>query len=68
MDNKSRKILVVLIILSLALGFWGGFWFTHDDKSDRLTSLKKLVNLDAGKPSDTDFITILERVNFSKLK
>ena len=55
MNNKSRKILILSIILSLVLGFWGGFWFTRDDKSDQLTLLKKLVNLDVGKPSDTDF-------------
>ena len=55
MNNKGRKILILSIVLSLTLGFLGGLWFTSDNNSDRLTTLKKLVNLDIGKPKDADF-------------
>src|SRR3989344_5509590 len=55
MDNKSRKILIISIILSLVLGFWGGFWFKAGTAPDVLAGAKKLINLELGKPSEIDF-------------
>src|SRR3989338_6800074 len=55
MDNKNRKVLIVSIILSLALGFWGGFWLRPESANNSLKEIKKLINLEAGKPSEVDF-------------
>src|SRR3989344_3063629 len=55
MDNKSRKIFIISIILSLALGFWGGFWLRPESANEGLVGIKKLINLEVGKPSEVDF-------------
>ena len=55
MNTNSRKILILSVILSLALGFSGGFWFKSDNTADSLKEIKKLINLEAGKPSEVDF-------------
>src|SRR3989344_2600935 len=55
MNINSRKILIVSIILSLALGFWGGFWLRPESANNSLKEIKKLINLEAGKPSEVDF-------------
>ncbi len=43
------------MIATLALGFWGGLWFKSGNSAEGLTVIKKLVNLEAEKPSDIDF-------------
>lgn len=55
MNIDSRKILIISVILSLALGFGGGFWLRPESANDGLKELKKLINLEAGKPSEVDF-------------
>ena len=55
MNINSRKILIVSIILSLALGFWGGFWLRPESANNSLKEIKKLINLEVGKPSEVDF-------------
>jgi len=51
----NRKTIIVVVIISLALGFLGGFWFKFGANGDGLLSIKKLINLDIGKPSNVDF-------------
>ncbi|MBI2068624.1 MAG: S41 family peptidase [Candidatus Yanofskybacteria bacterium] len=55
MNTNSRKILIISIILSLALGFSGGFWLRPESANNSLKEIKKLINLDDGKPSEVDF-------------
>ena len=57
----NRKTIIAVIIVSLALGFLGGFWFKSKENGDGLISIKKLINLDVGKPSNVDF-TLFWRV------
>lgn len=51
----NRKILIISIILSLAVGFSGGIWFKQTDSSSSISTVKKLVSLDNGKPNNVDF-------------
>ena len=52
---KSRQILIVSIIISLALGFSGGFWFQGAETANSLNIVKNLINKDAGQPENIDF-------------
>lgn len=52
---KTKQILIINIILSLALGFTGGFLFKNIDSGNSVTAVKKLVNLDDGRTQDIDF-------------
>lgn len=51
----NRKTITVVVLASLTLGFWGGFWLRPESANDGLKELKKLINLEAGKPSEVDF-------------
>ena len=51
----NRKIIPITILISLALGFAGGFWFKNLKTSNSLNPVKNLINLDQGKPENTDF-------------
>lgn len=51
----GRKTVIIIVIVSLTLGFAGGFLFKSKDSSDGLTLIKKLINLDIGQPNSVDF-------------
>ena len=51
----NRKTLILTVVISLALGFWGGFLFKTADVSGELSGAKNLVNPDSGKPEGVDF-------------
>lgn len=52
---KSRQILILSIIVSLALGFTGGFWLRDLNTANSLNAVKNLINPDSGKPENVDF-------------
>ncbi|KKS12959.1 MAG: Carboxyl-terminal protease [Candidatus Yanofskybacteria bacterium GW2011_GWA1_41_6] len=52
---KSRQILILSIIVSLALGFTGGFLFKDFGSGNSVATIKQLINLDNGKPENVDF-------------
>lgn len=51
----NRKTIILTVIVSLALGFWGGFSFKMAGTSGGLAGATKLINLDIGKPDEVDF-------------
>lgn len=56
MESIGRKILIASIIVSLAVGFGGGFLYAHKEGNGAVTAaLENLVNQDLGKPNDVDF-------------
>lgn len=63
MDNKSRKILIISIVLSLALGFLGGFYIKAGGTQESVNALRQLVNLDSKKPANVDFSLFWEVYN-----
>lgn len=54
MNALNRKILLLTILASLALGFAGGFFFFRSKEAID-TNLKQLINLDNGQPQNIDF-------------
>ena len=52
---RSKQILILSIIISLALGFTGGFWFQNLNTANPLKTVKNLVNPDQGKSENDDF-------------
>ncbi len=52
---KSRQILIISVIISLALGFTGGFWLQNLNTANSLSTVKNLINLDGGKSENVDF-------------
>lgn len=52
---RTKQILIIGIIISLALGFMGGFLFKDIKNGDSLTTVKKIVNIDKDKPEEVDF-------------
>jgi carboxyl-terminal processing protease len=56
MSESYRKILVITIILSLAVGFGGGFWFKGIKDKDRADEIiKEIINREDGAPKGVDF-------------
>ncbi|OGN01769.1 MAG: hypothetical protein A3I26_00970 [Candidatus Yanofskybacteria bacterium RIFCSPLOWO2_02_FULL_43_10] len=53
--TKTKQILIINIIVSLALGFTGGFLFKDFGSGNSVAAIKQLINLDNGKPEDVDF-------------
>ena len=52
---KTKQILIVSIVISLALGFVGGFLMQGFGKTNSLNVVKNLINKDAGQPENVDF-------------
>ncbi len=52
---RNRQILILSIIISLAIGFTGGFWFKNPNTTNSLNTIKNLINQDQGKPENIDF-------------
>jgi len=52
---KNKQILILSIVISLALGFTGGFWLRHLNTANSLSAVKNLINLDNSKPENVDF-------------
>lgn len=48
----TRKAVITIILISLALGFAGGLLFTRSDNFD---GIQTLIKLDEGKPKEVDF-------------
>src|SRR3989344_7721461 len=55
MNTFNRKILLITITISLALGFLGGFWIRDANTTNSSNVFKNLVNLDQGKQESIDF-------------
>ncbi|MBI2062388.1 MAG: S41 family peptidase [Candidatus Yanofskybacteria bacterium] len=54
MNEFNRKIFILTIIASLALGFAGGFLFIQLREKPE-AGLQQLINLESGKPENVDF-------------
>ena len=52
---KGKQVLILSIIISLALGFTGGFWFQNLGTASSLNIVKNLINKDSGQPENVDF-------------
>jgi len=52
---KAKQILILSIVISLAMGFMGGFLFKNLDNDGSLTTVKRLMNIDESKPENIDF-------------
>ncbi|MEX2091014.1 MAG: S41 family peptidase [Candidatus Paceibacterota bacterium] len=50
----DRKTIIIVVIVSLVLGFWGGFWF-QNGKGEGIAVVKNLINREEGKPAEADF-------------
>src|SRR5437016_5614704 len=50
----NKKFIPILIIISLAVGFGGGLWYSTTHGSS-LAVVQKLTNQDVGKPQNVDF-------------
>lgn len=60
MGLLGRKTLVIAIILSLGVGFGGGFWFSNLEASNPTPVLMELVNRNLGQPKEVDFALFWE--------
>lgn len=60
MGLLGRKTLVIAIILSLGIGFGGGFWFSNLEASNPTPVLMELVNRNLGQPKEVDFALFWE--------
>jgi len=61
MNFIKRKVLLTVIILSLVIGFSGGFWFSRYQTAKSLPVVKKLINQDRqGNLKDIDFALFWE--------
>lgn len=54
MNNLSRKILIISVILALGIGFSGGFLFGRSNNLEN-NPLKILINKDLNQPEHVDF-------------
>ncbi len=52
---RSKQVLIISIVISLALGFMGGFLFKNPNTVNSLNGIKDLVNRENGKPENVDF-------------
>ena len=52
---RTRQILILSIVVSLALGFAGGFWLRDTNTTNPLSVVKNLINKDQEKPENVDF-------------
>lgn len=48
----NRKTIIIVIIVALALGFWGGFLLSNTNNP---TVARQLINIGLGQPSEVDF-------------
>src|SRR3989344_8309567 len=53
--TKTRQTLIISIIVSLVLGFTGGFLFKNPNSANSLNTLKNLINQEGEKPENIDF-------------
>lgn len=64
MASLNRKLLTIVIIVSLAAGFGSGVLFSaKGDKAETLNTFRKVINQDSGKPGDVDFALFWESWN-----
>lgn len=54
-SSTGRKLLIISILLSLAIGFGGGFWFANNESVNDLPIVRELINKNAGQPTNLDF-------------
>ncbi|HEY4474906.1 MAG TPA: S41 family peptidase [Candidatus Paceibacterota bacterium] len=52
---RTKQILVISIVISLTLGFAGGFLFKNKNTTNPLNTIKNIINPDEGKPENVDF-------------
>ena len=52
---RTKQVLVISIVISLILGFAGGFLFKNKNTTNPLNTIKNLINPDEGKPENVDF-------------
>src|SRR3989344_74869 len=55
MASINRKVLILIIIVSLAVGFGGGVLLTKSDDVSSSELFKKVINQDLGKPDNVNF-------------
>ena len=54
-NSKGRKILIIIVIFSLTVGFGGGFWFANYQATNSLPIIRELINKNLGQSSEVDF-------------
>src|SRR3989338_3408346 len=52
---RTKQMLVISIVISLTLGFAGGFLFKNKNTTNPLNTIKNIINPDEGKPENVDF-------------
>ena len=52
---RTKQVLVISIVISLILGFAGGFLFKNKNTTNPLNTIKNIINPDEGKPENVDF-------------
>ncbi len=60
MNSKARKVTIISAVLFLALGFGGGYLYANYKTTGTVPTIKKLINLESGKPEDVDFALFWE--------
>jgi carboxyl-terminal processing protease len=63
MNINSRKILVIVSLVSLTAGFAGGIFFKNYNNLNNDNPIKTLINTDLGKPENVDFSIFWETWN-----
>ncbi len=67
MEYLPRKTLIVIVLISLCVGFAGGFWFfTYQSANISNSLVRDLINRDGDKPRGVDFSLfwqVYDRVN-----
>src|SRR3989338_2330667 len=60
MKSFGRKTLLIVIVLSLGIGFGGGFWFSNWQIEDSNPVLMEIINRNLGQPKEVDFALFWE--------
>src|SRR3989344_9383321 len=55
MPSLNRKVLIIIIVISLAAGFGSGVLFTQNKTLESANVLRNVINQKVFKPDDVDF-------------
>lgn len=59
-SSWARKVIIISVVLSLAIGFGGGIWFSNLQAANSIPIIKELVNQSVDQPKDVDFALFWE--------
>ncbi len=63
MASINRKVLVIIVVTSLAIGFGGGFLFFKNSNNEAPNVFRSFINQNSNKPKDIDFSLFWETWN-----